>query len=162
MNDKSKRSSKIEEKRRLESRWGCDMYVCLGGKLFVGRNFLPSKPFLSVDQPRPESNFQITLSSQRQKVPDFLSRFDRAKVQNFVFSLCRLALPLGTAPVCFSGVSFMWEFLRQHGARWLFCVHTNFSPNLVATCGGSLAAPPFAQVGQNFPFHAAHLVPHSR
>ena len=122
---------------------GCDMCVCLGGKFSVGHNFLPSKFFLSADQPRPESNFQITLSSQCQKVPNFPSRFDRAKVQNFLFSLCRLALPLGVAPVCFSGASFMLEFLRHHGARWLFCVHTNFSfpPNLVATCGGSLAAP---------------------
>ena len=109
---------------------GCDMCVCLGGKFSVGHNFLPSKFFLSADQPRPESNFQITLSSQGQKVPNFPSRFGRAKVQNFLFS--RLALP---------HVNFMWEFLHQHGTRWPLRCAYEFSPILVATCGGSLAAP---------------------
>ena len=109
---------------------GCDLCVCLGGKFSVGHNFLPSKFLLSADQPRPESNFQITLSSQGQKVPNFPSRFGRAKVQNFLFS--RLALP---------HVNFMWEFLHQHGARWPLLRAYEFSPILVATCGGSLAAP---------------------
>ena len=93
--------------------------VCLGGKFSVRHNFLPSKFFLSADQPRPESNFQITLSSQGQKVPNFPSPVGLAKVQNFLFS--RLALP---------HVNFMWEFLHQHGARWPLPRVYKFPPSL--------------------------------
>ena len=38
-------------------------------------------------------------------------------------------------------VNFMWEFLHQHGARWPLRRAYEFSPILVATCGGSLVAP---------------------
>ena len=119
----------------------------LGENFPSGTTFLPSKFFLSADQPRPESNFQITLSSQGQKVPNFPSRFGRAKVQNFLFS--RLALP---------HVNFMWEFLHQHGARWpLLRAYESF-PHPCSDLRWVSRSPHFAKVGQNFPFHAAHLV----
>ena len=109
----------------------------------MGHNFLPSKFFLSADQPRPESNFQITLSSQGQKVPNFPSRFGRAKVQNFLFS--RLALR-------HVGISAPARSPLAPSA----CIR--IFPHPCSDLRWVSRSPHFAKVGQNFPFHAAHLV----
>ena len=72
---------------------GCDMCVCLGGKFSVRHNFLPSKFFLSADQPRHRKRLSI---HSRQTAGEFQVSFSTYTVKRSKIPVP--PLPAGKTP----------------------------------------------------------------